>query len=120
MSVPKSVVKFDKDGVKFVSSVDWYDYTLKELCRAALRDVGKFVWSCLCPQGSVEAREPSWTPAPCPVPPTRSVDAVSSRPSLSSLWAQAHPLQSGSLESLPSKLPACFPAITLTATKGAA
>ena len=43
MSVPKSVVKFDKDGVKFVSSVDYYDYTLKELCRAALRDVGKFV-----------------------------------------------------------------------------
>ena len=33
MSVPKSVVKFDKDGVKFVSSVDYYDYTLKELCR---------------------------------------------------------------------------------------
>lgn len=43
MSVPKSVVKFDKDGVKFVSSVDYYDYTLKELCRAALRDVGKFI-----------------------------------------------------------------------------
>jgi len=43
MSVPKSVVKFDKDGVKFESSVDWYDYTIKELCRAALRDVGKYV-----------------------------------------------------------------------------
>jgi len=43
MSVPKSVTKIDKDGVKFVSSVDYYQYTIKELCRAALRDVGKYV-----------------------------------------------------------------------------
>lgn len=43
MSVPKSVVKINKDGVKFESSVDYYQYTIKELCRAALRDVGKFV-----------------------------------------------------------------------------
>lgn len=43
MGVPKSVVKFDKDGVKFESSVDWYSFTMKELCRAALRDVGKYV-----------------------------------------------------------------------------
>ena len=43
MSVPKSVVKFDKSGVKYVSSVDKAEYTLFELSRAALRDVGKFV-----------------------------------------------------------------------------
>ena len=43
MPIPKSVVKFDKDGVKYVSSVDRVQYTMNELIRAALRDVGKFV-----------------------------------------------------------------------------
>jgi len=43
MSVPKSVVKMDKNGVHFESSVDYYQYTIQELCRAALRDVGKYV-----------------------------------------------------------------------------
>lgn len=43
MSVPKSVVKMNKDGIRFESSVDYYQYTIKELCRAALRDVGKYV-----------------------------------------------------------------------------
>ncbi len=43
MSVPPSVVKVTKDGVEFTSSVDRVNYTLKELCRAALRDVGKLV-----------------------------------------------------------------------------
>lgn len=43
MAVPKSVVKITKDGVKYVSNVDRAQYTLKELTRAALRDVGKFV-----------------------------------------------------------------------------
>jgi hypothetical protein len=43
MSVPKSVVKFDKNGVKYVSSVDRAQYTIRELTRAALRDVGKFL-----------------------------------------------------------------------------
>lgn len=43
MSVPPSVTKIKKDGVEFVSSVDRCSYTMKELCRAALRDVGKFV-----------------------------------------------------------------------------
>ena len=43
MSVPKSVVKFDKNGIKYVSSVEKTEYTLFELSRAALRDVGKFV-----------------------------------------------------------------------------
>lgn len=43
MSVPQSVIKVTKDGVEFTSNVDKVNYTLKELCRAALRDVGKFV-----------------------------------------------------------------------------
>lgn len=43
MSIPKSVTKINKDGVQFISSVDRVQYTMKELCRAALRDVGKFV-----------------------------------------------------------------------------
>lgn len=43
MSIPKSVTKITKDGVEFTSSVDRCSYTLKELCRAALRDVGKFI-----------------------------------------------------------------------------
>lgn len=43
MSVPPSVTKIKKDGVEFISSVDRCSYTMKELCRAALRDVGKFI-----------------------------------------------------------------------------
>lgn len=43
MSLPQSVTKIKKDGVEFISSVDRCSYTMKELCRAALRDVGKFV-----------------------------------------------------------------------------
>lgn len=43
MSVPPSVTKISKDGVEFTSSVDRCSYTMKELCRAALRDVGKYV-----------------------------------------------------------------------------
>lgn len=43
MSVPKSVVKFDKDGIKYVSNVEYCQYSIRELTRAALRDVGKFV-----------------------------------------------------------------------------
>lgn len=55
MSAPKSVVKFTKNfvrndslvkastSVKYVSNVDFCQYTIKELSRAALRDVGKFV-----------------------------------------------------------------------------
>lgn len=43
MPVPKSVVRIEKDGLKFVDSVDKCSYTMQELCRAALRDVGKFV-----------------------------------------------------------------------------
>lgn len=43
MSVPKSVVKFKKGNVEFISSVDRTQYTLKELIRAALRDTGKLI-----------------------------------------------------------------------------
>lgn len=43
MSVPKSVVKFKKNGIVYISSVDRAQYTIRELTRAALRDVGKFV-----------------------------------------------------------------------------
>jgi HK97 gp10 family phage protein len=43
MPVPKSIVKFDKNGIKYVSNVERTEYTIFELSRAALRDVGKFV-----------------------------------------------------------------------------
>lgn len=43
MSVPKSVVRFRKGGVEYTSSVDRASYTILELTRAALRDVGKFI-----------------------------------------------------------------------------
>lgn len=42
MSLPKAV-KITKSGVEFVSNVERLQYTLKELERAALRDVGKLV-----------------------------------------------------------------------------
>lgn len=43
MSAPKSVVKINKNGVSYTSSVDACEYYLYELSRAAMRDVGKFV-----------------------------------------------------------------------------
>ncbi len=43
MSVPKSVMKINNDGVQYVSSCDRAQYTITELTRAALRDVGKYV-----------------------------------------------------------------------------
>ena len=44
MGVPKSVTKVSKDGnVKFTSNVNTVEYTITELTRGALRDVGKFV-----------------------------------------------------------------------------
>ena len=43
MSVPRSVTRTTKDGVKIISSVDRCQYTIYELSRAALRDVGKFL-----------------------------------------------------------------------------
>lgn len=43
MSVPKSVVKVNKQGVTYTSNVDAAKYYIFELNRAALRDVAKFV-----------------------------------------------------------------------------
>ena len=43
MSVPKSVVKLSKKGIKYTSSVDRANYTITELTRRALMDVGRFV-----------------------------------------------------------------------------
>lgn len=43
MSVPKSVVRFKKGNVVYTSSVDRCSYTILELTRAAMRDVGKFI-----------------------------------------------------------------------------
>lgn len=43
MSLPKSVVKFSRNNVTFTSSVDRAQYTIRELTRAALLDVGKVI-----------------------------------------------------------------------------
>lgn len=43
MPLPKSVVKINRKGVKFESSVNRAEYTLTELTRAALRDIGKLL-----------------------------------------------------------------------------
>ncbi len=43
MSVPKSVVRFKKGNVEYISSVDRASYTILELTRAALRDCGKYI-----------------------------------------------------------------------------
>lgn len=43
MPMPKSVIRINKDGVKYISSCDKAQYTITELTRAALRDVGKFL-----------------------------------------------------------------------------
>lgn len=43
MAVPKSVIRFKKGKVEYTSSVDRASYTILELTRAAMRDVGKFI-----------------------------------------------------------------------------
>jgi hypothetical protein len=43
MPVPRSVTRIDRDGVQFTSSVLRANYTLNELTRAALRDIGKLI-----------------------------------------------------------------------------
>lgn len=43
MPIPPSVTKIKKDGIEFTSSVDRVQYTIHELARAALRDVGKLI-----------------------------------------------------------------------------
>ena len=43
MSSPKSVVRFSKNGITYISNVDFACYSIVELTRAAMRDVGKYV-----------------------------------------------------------------------------
>lgn len=43
MPMPKSVTRVKKNGVKYISNVDRAQYTIKELSRAALKDVAKLV-----------------------------------------------------------------------------
>lgn len=43
MPLPPSVTKIDKDGVKFIDSVDQANYLITELTRAAMKDVAKFI-----------------------------------------------------------------------------
>lgn len=43
MSAPKSVTKITKNGLEFENNLDYCEWTIKELCRGALRDVAKFV-----------------------------------------------------------------------------
>ena len=43
MSVPKSVIRFKKGNVEYTSNVDFACYSILELSRAAMRDVGKFL-----------------------------------------------------------------------------
>jgi HK97 gp10 family phage protein len=43
MPMPKSVTRVNKNGVKYISNVDRAQYTIKELSRAALKDVAKLV-----------------------------------------------------------------------------
>lgn len=41
--MPKSVIRTTKEGITIIDNVDKVNYTITELTRAALRDVGKFV-----------------------------------------------------------------------------
>ncbi len=43
MPLPRSVVRINRKGVKFTSSVERAEYTLEELTRAALRDIGRLI-----------------------------------------------------------------------------
>lgn len=43
MAMPRSVTRIKKDGVEFISNVDQAEYTIQELSRAALRDVGRLL-----------------------------------------------------------------------------
>ena len=43
MPLPKSNMKINKKGIQYVSNVDRVSYTLRELSRAALRDVARML-----------------------------------------------------------------------------
>lgn len=65
MPIPKSVVKFSKNGVTFTSSVDRAQYTITELTRAAMRDVGRLITrecAIRVRQISPQMRKAKWAP----------------------------------------------------------
>lgn len=43
MPLPRSVMKYKKDGVELISNVERFKYLRNELVRAALRDSGKYI-----------------------------------------------------------------------------
>ncbi|WP_423408022.1 HK97-gp10 family putative phage morphogenesis protein [Heyndrickxia sp. MSNUG] len=43
MPMPRSVTRVTRDGITYVSNVDRAQYTLRELMRAALRDIAKLL-----------------------------------------------------------------------------
>lgn len=43
MPMPRSVIRVNKNGVKYISNVDRAQYTITELSRAALKDVAKLI-----------------------------------------------------------------------------
>ena len=43
MSMPKSNMKINRKGVRYISNIDRASYTIKELSRAALRDVARLI-----------------------------------------------------------------------------
>ena len=54
--MPKSVTKLNKNGVTFTSEVDKASYTLNELTRAALKDVGRFItYQCSVKVGKINS-----------------------------------------------------------------
>ncbi len=43
MPMPRSITRVNRNGVRFTSNVNRAEYTLTELTRAALRDIGKVI-----------------------------------------------------------------------------
>lgn len=43
MSTPRSVVRFSRNGITYTSNVDFACYSIVELTRAAMRDVGRYI-----------------------------------------------------------------------------
>lgn len=43
MPLPKSNMKINKQGVQYISNIERASYTIKELSRAALRDIARFL-----------------------------------------------------------------------------
>jgi len=43
MPLPKSNMRINKNGIQYISNIDQASYTIKELSRAALRDVSRMI-----------------------------------------------------------------------------